>query len=219
MLKKLRPLLTTGLLALALFALVACGGFAAKALLQGNLDLIYLGTHDQDYLDSVQISEADADAAYNDSIAAATQHFCDSFDTDWASLSEASQQKITDVYKQIYQHSKYELGDATKEGNVYTVPLTVYPMDIMQKFAEEDIDAFITDWQQRMDAGEFNLATSEELTETWAGTIIDLLSQRVDAIGYLEPVVINVRIAPDETGAYAINADDFQEVDRAILPY
>ncbi len=219
MMKKTRLAALCGILLLGLLTLSACGGFDAKALLQGNLDVIYLGTYDADYLDSVEMTEEEAEAAYNEGIENEAAFFCDYFDVDWDALDAAGQQEILDMYKHIYQHSKYEVGEVTRNSDTYLVELTVYPMDIIQKFTEEDSDFFLDSWQHRMDTGEFDLYTEEEFEQAWSHEIVTLISARLDNIGYLDPETISVQIAQDDDGYYVITDNDFQRIDELILAY
>lgn len=217
--KKTRLAALCGILLLGLLTLSACGGFDAKTLLQGNLDVIYLGVYDQDYLNMVEMTEEEAEASYNEGIGNEAAYFCDYFDVDWDALTIAAQQDILDMYKQIYQHSKYEVGEVTRSSDTYLVELTVYPMDIIQKFVDEDSDSFLDSWQHRMDAGEFDLYTDEEFARAWSHEIVTLISARLDNIGYLDPETIPVQIDQDDDGHYVITDNGFRRIDELILAY
>ncbi len=219
MMKRTRIAALCGILLLGLLTLTACGGFDAKALVQGNLDVIYLGTYDQDYLDMVEITEEEAEASYNEGIENEATFFCDYFDVDWDALTAEGQQAILDMYKQIYQHSKYEVGEVTRNSDTYLVELTVYPIDIIKKFVDEDSDFFLDSWQHRLDTGEFDLYTDEEFEQAWASEIVTLISARLDNIGYLDPETISVQIAQDDDGYYVITDNDFQRIDELMIAY
>lgn len=219
MMKKTRLAALCGVLLLGLLTLSACGGFDAKALVQGNLDVIYLGTYDQDYLDMVEITEEEAEASYNEGIENEATFFCDYFDVDWDMLTTDGQQEILDMYKQIYQHSKYEVGEVTRNSDTYLVELTIYPIDIIQKFTDEDSDFFLDSWQHRLDTGEFDLYTDEEFEQAWSHEIVTLISARLDKIGYLDPETISVQIAQDDDGYYVITDNDFKRIDDLMIAY
>ena len=63
-------------------------------------------------------------------------------------------QELTELYKEIYSHSKYEVGEAADVSeNTYGVPLTIYPIDIMQKAVsythlQQDCEGFLLAWWQ-----------------------------------------------------------------------
>ena len=219
MMKKTRLTALVSILLLGLLSLTSCGGFDAKALLQGNLDVIYLGTYDEEYLASVEMTREEAEATYQEGIETEAAFFCDYFDVDGNALNISAQQEILDMYKQIYQHSKYEVGEVTRNSDTYLVELTIYPMDIIQKFTDEDSDAFLDSWQNRLDTGEFDLYTDEEFERAWSHEIVTLISARLDNISYLDPETISVQIAQDDDGYYVITDNDFQRIDGLIIAY
>lgn len=218
--KKLKICSALAALVLCLTALTACGGgFDAASLLKGNLDVIYLGTCDDSHLKSVGLTREEANEYYEEGILVEADYFADYFQSDYDSLSEATQQKIVDMYKQIYAKSKYELGNTTKNGETYLVSLTVYPIDIISKYVDEDFDAFYDDFEARLNNGEFDSLSDAEFEELWINEIIDGVSARLDKIDYLEPEVISVQIAKDSDGYYTITDNDFQRIDSLIIQY
>lgn len=205
---------------MCLVLLTGCGGaFSAGDLVQHNLDLIYLNKYDSSYLKQVSLTEEEADQQYEDGIAVEVQYFCNYFNIDLSACDDTIEPQITELYKQIYPYSKYEVGETTKNGDDYDVELTVYPIDIMQKVAEEDAEGFVEDWTARGEAGEFYTMTEEEFETAWAQGVIDLVFARVSTIGYLEPESLTVRVEKDSDGVYAINEDDFATADAYIIAY
>lgn len=215
--KTLIPVVAMGLV---LCLLAGCGMFfAATDLVQGNLDVIYRNEYTQEYLDSVTMTAEEADAQYEEGIGVEVEYFAYYFDILLEYCDESYEERIADLYHEIYAHSKYEVGGQTQNGDTYLVELTVYPIDIMVNVVEEDAEAFMADWQARGEAGEFDEFTDQEFEEAWADGIISLVEARVDDIGYLEPEVISVQITPDEDGVYSISDNDFQRIDSLIIAY
>ena len=97
--------------------------------------------------------------------------------------------------------------------------LTVYPIDIFQKVNDEDSEAFLADMQERADAGEFVNMTDDEYEVVWAQAIIDMVSARIDSIGYLDPQTISVQVVKDEDNVYVIDDSDFNRIDSLIIAY
>ena len=97
--------------------------------------------------------------------------------------------------------------------------LTVYPIDIFQKVNDEDAEAFLADIQERADAGEFVNMTDDEYEVVWAQAIIDMVSARVDSIGYLDPQTISVQVVKGEDNVYVIDDSDFNRIDSLIIAY
>lgn len=216
--KRVLALALSAVMCLAL--LTGCGGaFSAGDLVQHNLDLIYLNQYDSSYLKQVDLTEEEADQQYEDGIAVEVEYFCNYFNIDLDACDDTIEPQITELYKQIYPHSKYEVGETTKNGDNYDVELTIYPIDIMQKVVEEDAEAFAADWQARGEAGEFYSMTDEEFETAWAQGIIDLIFARVATIGYLDAQTMTVHVEKDTDGVYAINSDDFSNIDAWIIAY
>ena len=97
--------------------------------------------------------------------------------------------------------------------------LTVYPIDIFQKVNDEDSEAFLADIQERANAGEFVNMTDDEYEVVWAQAIIDMVSARIDSIGYLDPQTISVQVVKGEDNVYVIDDSDFNRIDSLIIAY
>ena len=203
---------------LCLAVLAGCGSsFSATELVKGNLDLIYLNQYSDTYLKSVDLTKDEADQQYEDGIAVEVDYFCNYFNVVLDSCDETIQPQIADMYRQIYDHSKFEVGSETKNGDTYLVELTVYPIDIFQKFVEEDWETYLSQWQERYLAGEF---ASEEAAETdWAQGLIDQINGRMDSIGYLDPQTVSVQVTKGDDGLYSIDNNDFSRIDGLMIAY
>ena len=109
-----------------------------------------------------------------------------------------------------------------RDSDPYLVSVTVYPIDIIQKFLEEDSEALMAAWEERAGTGEFAEMSDAEFEEAWARMIMDALKARVDNIGYLEPQTISVQVIKErgEEGEYYIISDsDFQRIDEIMIAY
>lgn len=219
--KKLKLFSILAVMALCLTGLAACGGggFDPAALLKGNLDVIYLGTCDDSHLEAVSLTKEEAQEYYEDGIQVEAEYFANYFDCDYDNLSDTTKQKIVDMYKQIYSHSKYEVGDVSKNGETYLVSLTVYPIDIMSKYLDEDYDNFYAAMEERANNGEFAEMSDEEFDDAWMTAIIDGVSARLDSIDYLDAQTISVQIAKDADGYYTVAENDFTRIDELIIQY
>lgn len=195
------------------------GEATAAALVQGNLNLIYLNQYTQEYLDSVGLTPEQADEQYEQGIEVETEYFANYFNILLDSCSDGIEEQIEDLYHQIYAHSKFEVGAATWDGSAYCVELTVYPIDIIQTVVNEDAETFTTNWQTRGEAGEFDSMSDEEYETTWAQEVINLVSARLGGIGNLEPQTITVHVEPNASGVYSINDDDFNAIDVLMIQY
>ena len=200
--------------------LTGCGGLIpAKALVQGNLDAVYLGKYSDEYLKLVDSDKAQAEKDYESGIENEVEYFAQYFSIDLSMCSDSTKEKIADMYRQIYSKSKYEVGDQSNNGDTYLVELTVYPIDIFDKVINEDADDFDAKWQARIDAGEFDEMSDAEIMDAWALAIVEFVSERIPNIGYLEPQTISVQIKTNDDDTYSIDSGDFQRIDSLIIQY
>lgn len=212
------------LLALALSAVLCLGvlsgcgsSFSATDLVKGNLDLIYLNQYTDEYLKSVDLTKDEANQQYEDGIAVEVEYFCNYFSVVLDYCDDTIEPQITDLYHQIYEHSKFEVGGESKNGDTYLVELTVYPIDIMQKVMDEDSETITATWEEMNAAG--GLDTEEAYETAWAQLIIDTVSARVESIGYLEPQTISVQVTKGSDNLYTIDSNDFSRIDGLIIAY
>ena len=217
--KKMKVIAIVLAVVLCMGLLSGCGSFSATELVKNNLDLIYLNQYTDDYLTRVGLDKEQADQEYEDGLEVEAEYFASTFDIDLDICGDEIRQQIIDLYRQIYTHSKYEVGAESRSGDTYLVQLTVYPIDIFQKVNDEDAEAFLADMQERADAGEFVNMTDDEYEVVWAQAIIDMVSARIDSIGYLDPQTISVQVVKGEDNVYVIDDSDFNRIDSLIIAY
>lgn len=101
----------------------------------------------------------------------------------------------------------------------FQVEVTIYPIDIISKIMDEDAEDFTEKWQSRVENGEFDNSTEEEVEQTWAREIIDMVDARISSIGYLDPQTISVQVTKDDDDYYRIDSGDFDRIDSLIIQY
>ena len=195
----------------------AAGGFTAKDLVQGNLDVIYLDKASPDYLKAVKISAEEAHQDYLNGLAAESEYLADLYDIDFSLAGDAAYNEAIDLLGKIYQHSKYEVGSATKNGDANVVSVTIHPMNIYYDF-QPDLDAIHSDWLAKYENNEF--ASEADAEAAWAHAIIQGLSKHVDPMTYQSPQTIQVQVVQDPSdGLYTISDNDFSRIDTPMLAY
>lgn len=205
------------LLLLCPMLLGGCGQYDAAAMLKGNLDVLYLGQYTPEYLQAVDLSADEAEAAYENGLLTEAKSFAYNYDIDWELLSEETRTRLVDLQREVYRHSKYTVGEAVADGEDYLVELTVQPIDTFERFLAEDAEDLLANRQLRLDAGEFAGMNEQQLEEDWAQNILNLIEQRLDSVGYLPAETITVRIAPDVDGYLTITDSDFARIDGLII--
>ena len=214
------------ILALALaLSLAGCGtamSDASAMLVQGNLDEIYLGKFDPDFLTLVDSTEEEAQTIYEDGIEVEVNYFMQFFGIEYP--TDEITQELTELYKEIYSHSMYEVGEAADVSeNTYGVPLTIYPIDIMQKVADQ-MEAAAAELQAQYTDEEIALITTDEnayieYDHAWAEMLMGLVRDNMDGIGYLEPVDMVVQVTRGDDDVWTIDDGDFQRIDAQMIYY
>jgi hypothetical protein len=98
---------------------------------------------------------------------------------------------------------------------VYTVTVTVYPIDILV-ISYEDVVAYIEDMNARVTAGDYNDYELDDYELEYAEGIIQILTNALPEIGNQDGVPITVTIQDNDEYYYLSDAD-FLELDKAVL--
>jgi len=207
--------------------LTGCGNlfgtsFDAAKYVKGNIDSIYLGVFSKEFMDIVVDTEAELKEQHELGLQAEAEFFMHYFDIADDALTDDMRKEIIEMYRQIYTHSRYEVGEATKSGDTYLVSVTIYPMDIMSRIVEEDVEPFMDLWIARDGAGEFDNMSIEDIERVWARDIIDLVKARINSIGYLDPQTISVQVNLNKSNGqevWIIDDHDFSRIDAYIIAY
>lgn len=198
-----------------------CGLFSsslldAQLLVQGNLNVVYLGQPSEDYLELVSATQEEARQDYEDGVWVEVDTAASYFYIDLELCGEEISQRLFELLCGIYSHASYQVGEASETETGYVVDVTIDPIDIFQKMLDEDYDAA---YEEIWAVSDFTSATEEEYETAWAEFILDLLEARLDNIGYLDPVTVSVHVEQNDDGYYAITDEDFSQVDWYILSY
>lgn len=218
--------------------LFACGGTdTMRTLLNGNLDAIYLGKASQEYLDIINSTPEEEEKDYLEGLERESEFFCYYFDIIDSSLGESyetmrdeTKTRIIDMYKQIYDKSKYETEKSIKQADgSYIVNLTIEPIDIMEQVYNDLINgtyAPYEEFNEKYKDTNFNAMSDdefakflEEYTDEYANIIIDCVYSHLPNLGYTEAKKIPVRIQRDSDEVYSINQDDWNKIDDYMIYY
>lgn len=214
--------------------LTACGGGGhteadATALVQGNIDEIYLNKTTESYLESVGSTAEEAEQAYLDGIKLEAEFFAyyfgilaegESYDE---LLDDSLKADLEEMYKEIYSHSKYEVQPAVKmDDTTFSVKVLIDPIDIMVQASEaydsyEPLNAF---WDKYADA-DFTTMSDEEYrtyTNEYGAIMVQMVTELLPNLGYTEQKsqAIQVEIVD---GVASINEDDWGIFDSYVIEY
>lgn len=201
------------------------GKIDAKAYMQGQLDEIYLGKFDPDYLEMVDTTEAAAQETYDGGMEAEVESFNYYFGVEFP--AEEYTTRMVELYKQAYAKADYTVvSSAEQDDGSYSVKITVRPLDIIQ-LMNENYGTFSEEFEAKyadVDAA----GMSDEEYATWNETVYDvdyqngladLFESLLPEMGYLEEKSIAVQIEKGEDDYYSLNSDDFDNLDLLIIDY
>ena len=195
--------------------------FDATALVQGNLDEIYLGKFDPDYLELVDITENECEEDYIAGMETEAEYFAKVFDIE--NLTDDLKAEIVDLYKQIYAKSKYTVSPASKlDDNTFAVKVEVAPLDIFE-LVDEDWDDYMDPFYTEYAGVDFDALSQEEaeaVDAEWSRMVLDLCKENLPDMGYSdETKSVVIQVVRDDDGAWTMHGDDFYTLDEYIITY
>lgn len=235
----MKKVLATLLSIAMVLGLMACGssGDQIQTLVRGNIDAIYIGKTTDEYLKVVNSTTEQARDEYLDGLNTEAEFFCyyfgiisSTYAETYDDVKEETKAKIVDMYKQIYDKSKYEVKESVKQsdGN-YTVQVLIDPIDIMETAVDmlsdgtyEPYENFVAKYDD-MDTSEMSDAELDELVSEYndelANVIVDLIISILPDLGYKDSKSLSVQVQKDDDGFYVINSDDWSKIDDYMIYY
>ena len=209
--------------------LCGCGGsdepeetpvvFDPQAYVRGGLDAVYHGVFSDEYLRLLGAGSDEGCAeSYERGMEVSLDVFAGYFNISTDDCSDETRGSLLALMKDMYKYAKYEVGEASENGDGYTVKVTVYPIAAVADAAREDYPAFADGAAQRLANGEFDKG-GLNFEDWWAQSIADMVRVRLSAKEYLDPVEVSVEISKNDSGAYILSSEALAEIDRYIVSY
>lgn len=202
-------------------------------LVQGNIDAIYKGIFDPEYLDIVDDTEAQAEMDYLDGLEVEAEYFSfywgildSDLEEKYEDLDEDFRHELVLMYKEIYSHARYTVNDAVaqKDGS-YTVQVYIEPMDIMeQAYALYDSGEYapLNEFWETYAGADLSAMSDEEYwdyTHEYGRIVVKMVTDLIPEMGYLEQKSQAIQVQEDTDGYLRINEDDWNIFDTYILSY
>lgn len=213
------------LLALAMvFSLAACGGSSFEdrltKLVQGNIDELYLGKFDEEYVKMVGSTEKECERNYLDGLEFEAEYFAYYFNIEY--LDDELKAEIVDLYKEIYSHSKYTVGSASKlDDTTCAVKVQISPIDIVEQVVDDydkGTEAFFTKYADQ----DPMTMTEEEYMQydrDWAEAILAMFYEKMPQLGYKEEQSVAVQVVQGSDGVWMISDTDGSTIDQLMIYY
>lgn len=223
---KKKSKLTALSLALVLL-LTACMGKSgvmtkqdAEIYVDGLIKENYLGQYEEGYLELVEITEAEAEAVYENGLETEVSFFVYLYDIQ--DPSEELQEELKELYREIYSHTRYEVVSAAlQDDGSFSVKVNVEPIDIVQ-LVSADWDKNMKDFYEEYPSDKLNAMNDKEYEkyeQAWARQVVDLYLEKMPEIGNMTVRSLVVQIERDEGGHYSITDESFQQLNDLIIDY
>lgn len=197
------------------------GGFDASGYVQGILDSTYKGIYDK-YMETTDATQEEAQAGYESGLEVEANYLAQylGFGDYFASeeMDAALKQEMVDYYRELYSHSRYEVGEAIKTDSGYNVEVSIEPLNIMND-AMDDLNAYLTEFGTRTDNGEFDDLSDADYYKTYGEGAMEILNSHLDSVTYGEKTTIVVLVYEDTDGLYTISDNDFNNLDANMVLY
>ena len=221
---RITALLLAGVMALGLAACSSVTPEDAETYIQGLLDASYLGQYDPEYLELADITEEESRTEDYEWNTAAEAEILREYLA--IQSTDASIQKSVDLIKEIYSHSKYEVGAASKlDDGSYAVTVSIQPMDILIRYQNQtDVnEIWMTVLAEHgvMDQAALDAMSDEEymaLEDIYAAAVLDGIQALVPEMGYgpEQSVVLQLQLEGD---TYTLVGTDWQHLDSMMIDY
>lgn len=215
--------------------LSACGNYSEDeimTLVRGNINEIYLGQFDADYLEMVDSTPAAAKQSYLEGLEIEAEYFANywgivdaNYGESYDDLSDRLQQDIIELYREIYSNTKYEIKSVVRQNDgSYAVKVVVDPIDIMEKASEiyenDEYEPLNTFWDKYAEV-DIDAMTDEEYmdyTHEYGEIIVNLVKDQLPDLGYTEQKSQSIQVE-EEDGLWTINDDDWAVFDGYVIYY
>lgn len=227
---------------ICVLCLTSCGNGREEFitnLVSGNIEEVYLGNFQEEYLEMVSITKEDAERIYTDGMLMEAENFAyywgilqaengDHFDD----LNEELQNEIIALCKQIYGCTKYEISSVAEQddGN-YAVTVLVDPINIMKQAMElydsgeyEPLNAFWHEYNNGNINNNLELSTEQKYiihtnyTNQYAKIIVQMIHDLIPSLEYAEQQSQVIRVECINE-IWQINRDDWNTFDSSIINY
>lgn len=202
----------------------------ATIAVQGNLDILYHGQVNEDYLELLDGTEEELRKDYSDGLIMSAEYFA----YYWGVLGEtetldmldsALQQRMIDLIEDISLKTQYTVHPAQAQSNGYAVQVMIKPVDIMYTASDMYDDgsyaplAAILAEAEAMDWENISEADYWGFANRYGNIIVDMVESLLPGLGYMDEKSVIIQMQEDADGYLQINGDDLANFDEQIIPY
>lgn len=226
--KHIRSACLAGLILCAAVMLAACGvsRMDASTYIQGELDAVYRGVYNDEYLELVEdMTKADAEEKYKANVSAEAEYLLYYF-LGAEYPDDAVTAKAESLVKEIYSHAQYTVGEADKlQSGDFVVEVTLSPIEIMPLIPEE---SYAEHWQAA--CAEKGITTQEQLNNVseeeyaaidaaYAMGMLEEVESLLPQLSYGADQEIMLQLELGDDNYYSLVEEDWQYLDGVMIDY
>lgn len=177
------------------------------------ISINYMGAT-EDYIKATGANKEDAEALYQ----ANAEHLADNILTYYSITitdAEAMRDGYIELAKNIYSKVNYKVSEARRDGTVYLVDVTIYPINLFSQ-SQEAVTAYVDKFNTDVKSGIYNDYTLEQYETEFSTGMLDILNDACLNMTYADPVTVTVEIVEDGDTFY-ISDSDFLKLDAAMI--
>lgn len=183
--------------------MTACGSsFDASGYVKGYLDANFKGEFDA-YAKLCDKETSEVEDTYNETLDEVLNGYLTGI-----TLSEDTTAQLKEAFISVFKQTKYSVDEAKKDGDKYTVSVTVEPLylgmttESMTKLSEEAAKKYA---EENPDAASYD---TDKLYAILGELLVDFLNEKAENPIYGESSTIDVIVYPNEDKQYTISTED-----------
>ncbi len=216
--KKLLVALCSAVIVLLAFA--GCGGYTAedaKGLVEGSLQVDFYGEITDEFVASVENEKEELEADYEANI----DYYAESF-LEICGITDPTDNEFEEfrtLSKDLLAKAKWEIGEVEETDRGYMVPVTMYPLDVVDQI-NNNLQTELIARSTEIDASNM---TEDEITAAVTDIAVELIKGYIENADYLDAIEVEVEVytQEDENGEtyFMMDSDDYIALNDAFMGF
>lgn len=134
-------------------------------------------------------------------------------------VSEGLKENYRQLYTDMLAKTKYTVGEATKNGDTYTVEVSVEPLNMFEGYQDE-VNTATTNFQNELTAdyeASGAMPNEDEIQERYYTLIYNLMKSRLNGATYGPEQKVVVSVIKNADGYYEIESASFDSVITLLI--
>lgn len=131
--------------------------------------------------------------------------------------TEETLTELETIVEQLYKKAEFQVESPIEKDNGLMVEVIVKPVDFFSK-AKSDLDAYIKDYNQKLNLGQLDQFSLEEQQKQYQEGILEVCKKYVESSETQLSVSVYLQVKEIGEGYYTLEGD-LSEVDKVIITY